>query len=489
MNTVVPSPQPPGEGEQKGIMRLTSIRARLLIVYVGILVVGFVALTLIAGQQIASAARADFEKRLDNEIRLIAQGIRTAVMDQELTQESLSTLIEGYEAEAGGDLTLLIQDGPPGRPGGGYGAAPEIETAMRGEIISVERDKQLCTAAPVTNSQRQHVIVQLCVLLANLQALARERWASLFGLFGMITLLALTASALLARSIIRPLNALRESAERLAQGDFAHRVAYAGQDEIGAVARAFNEMARQVQSMLDEQRAFSSNTSHELRTPLTTIRLRSEALRDDLGLDAETTRQYVEEIDDEARRMGALIEDLTLLARFDAGRAEVGENQIDFGLFASGLRARMAAQTADKHLHIELTSPPDTPPVWASLNHVTVVFRNLLDNAIKYTPDGGRIDWRIRWDANGITSVIADSGRGIDADQLPHVFERFYRADKARSRDVPGSGLGLAIVRSIVEAYGGTVCIESAGAGQGTRVTVFWPYQPNADMTNGRQNE
>ncbi|HEX2621817.1 MAG TPA: ATP-binding protein, partial [Phototrophicaceae bacterium] len=122
----------------------------------------------------------------------------------------------------------------------------------------------------------------------------------------------------------------------------------------------------------------------------------------------------------------------------------------------------------------------DLPPVLASLNHLTVVFRNLLDNAIKYTPEGGQITWSINADRDGIRHVIQDTGRGIEPDQLPHLFERFYRADKARSRDIPGTGLGLAIVKSIVDAYGGTISIESAGIGKGSSVTVCLPLSPSA---------
>lgn len=466
-------------------MKLTSIRARLLLVYVGILCGGFIALTLVAGEQISSAARADYELRLKNEIQLIAQGITASLLDETTSVDAFNSLIENYEAHTGGTLTILPLERRGDRLRQPEQLTPEMETALRGQVVVVERQADsgqatLYTAATIgrASSDFQVGMVQLSVPLTNLQQLVWQRWLSLGAILLIVTALALGSALLLARSIIRPLSALQNSAARLAAGDLSHRVAYDREDEIGAVARTFNDMAQQVQSMLDEQRAFASNTSHELRTPLTTIRLRSEALRYDSSLDDGLTQQYIQEIDDEANRMGALIEDLTVLSRFDAGRAELGDNQIDTGHFAHNLCQRLLPQAQTRQIRLEVTAPDAAPPVRASLNHLTIVFRNLLDNAIKYTPEGGAVTWQISAEAGGIRSVIRDTGRGVEADQLAHIFERFYRADKSRSRDVPGSGLGLAIVKSIVEAYGGSVTAASAGSGTGLAVTVFWPYRP-----------
>ena len=188
---------------------------------------------------------------------------------------------------------------------------------------------------------------------------------------------------------------------------------------------------------------------------------------------------FIAETDDEAQRMGALIEDLTVLARFDAGRAELGSESIDFALLASSLQRRIQPQADAKRIRLEVNVPSGLPPVRASLNHLTVVFRNLLDNAIKYTPDGGSITWTARAENDCICSVIRDTGGGVEPEQIPLLFERFYRVDKARSRDIPGSGLGLAIVKSIIEAYGGTIRIDSAGKDQGMAVTVWWKGQAN----------
>jgi signal transduction histidine kinase len=359
----------------------------------------------------------------------------------------------------------------------------ELEAAARGQFTVVQRKSDagvdtFYAAVPIAFNGRLQGLVQLSVPADLLQAVIAQRWLELGAVFALVTGLALFTALWLSRSIINPLYKLRESAVHLSQGDFSHRVAQIGKDEIGEVAEAFNEMAQQVESMLEEQRAFASNTSHELRTPLTTIRLRTEALRYDATLDSSTAKRYVEEIDEEVARLGNLVQDLTLLSRFEAGRAELGKDQVDMLRFASSVQHQMANQANEKSIRISLELPAEAIPVNASINHLTVVFRNLLDNAIKYTPAGGVITWKINKETQGVGSVIEDTGRGIPSEHLPHLFERFYRVDKARSRDIPGTGLGLALAKSIVEAYGGHITIESAGADKGTIAKVYWPLRP-----------
>lgn len=471
------------------LLKRFSIRTRLLVVYILILLFGFGGLTLIAGQQISAAARQDFEQRLKSEIALIAQGLSTSIhdyVDDRISEADLQSTFEDYVADTHGTLTLIPlqnerfseDDQQSGRMS--FRDEIELETALRGEISIDERSNDagedtLYTAAQINYEGRTQSLLQLSVPASNLQRMIAERWLELLLIFGLVALFGIGAAFWLARSIIQPLYRLRESALRLSQGDFSHRIAYNNGDEIGEVARAFNEMAIQVESMLEEQRSFASNTSHELRTPLTTIRLRTEALRYDSTLEPEVAKQYIEEIDDEVSRLGTLIQDLTLLSRFDAGRAELGHEQIDMMRFAVSLREQMLSVAGDKRIVIRLVLPTEPLIVSASLSHMTILFRNLLDNAIKYTPQGGEIVWKIVGVKAGIEHTIVDTGHGIEAEYLPHLFERFFRADKSRSRDIPGTGLGLALVKSIVDAYGGTINVISGGADKGTTITVILP--------------
>ena len=139
------------------------------------------------------------------------------------------------------------------------------------------------------------------------------------------------------------------------------------------------------------------------------------------------------------------------------------------------LLSEIAPQAERRAITLHLNAPTDLPLVTANGTHLMIVFRNLLNNALKYTPDGGQITWQIQAAGGAIHHAISDTGQGIPADDLAHVFDRFYRVDQSRSREVPGVGLGLSLVRMFVEFYGGTVRLESWGIGQGTTSHVTWP--------------
>jgi signal transduction histidine kinase len=248
-------------------------------------------------------------------------------------------------------------------------------------------------------------------------------------------------------------------------------------DEIGQVAKSFNVMAGQVQAMLEEQRAFASNVSHELRTPITAVQLRIEALLSD-GLDATRHRRYLEEVQSEINRMNNLVDDLILLSRLDAGSVEIGRDKVDMPRFARQLIREMQPFAEAKNIALSIVTEDSLPPVSGNLTHLHVVFRNILDNAIKYMDnDQGQIHWRVFLDGNQVISVITDTGRGIVPDELDAVMKRFYRADKARSRTIQGAGLGLPLVKSVVDAYNGEFLMASAGLGKGTTVQVSWPIE------------
>jgi signal transduction histidine kinase len=476
----------------------TSIHTRLMVMSIGIIFVGFSGLTMIAGGQIETAARVDYEQQLQDKVRFIAQNIGASIGDQNLSHLSSSqrnNLLQRFASQINGQLTLYPLDQPPfdqhqppsddRNRGSAKTSMPEIGAAVHGTITLDERknsagEDTFYTAAPIPLPEKNKVvgILQLAVPASSLVTIIIQRWLILGISFALLTTCAVLAALLLSRSITRPLQQLRISALRLSQGDFSQRVKFPWKDEITEVAQAFNEMARQVQSMLEEQRAFASNTSHELRTPLTAIRLRTEALRYDTTLDNTTARQYIEEIDDEVAHLSNLVQELILLSQFEAGRAEVGHEQIDLVRMASSLVREFTPQAQARQIALTLVEPRTSVLIIANMNHLTMVFRNLLDNALKYTSDHGSVTWTMQVNEHEVAHTIQDTGQGIPTSALPHIFERFYRADKARSRDIPGSGLGLAIVKTIVDFYKGRIEIESAGINQGTTVHVSWPYQP-----------
>lgn len=470
-----------------------SLRARLIYGYVGLIVIGFAGLAVLAGRQIATGAVEDFEHNLVTQAFLVARGLAEPIeqfRERKISQATLAQTLQGYADQLAAHLILIDSTGRAwltnkgSLPPGDLRGQPEIVAALEQRITYDTRAGhdgvvQVYAAAPIVEDGHLLSLVSLSRPLTAARRLIMQRWLALGGGVVVLAVLALVVSSLLATSLTRPLAQLRHSALQMAGGDLRQRLPENRQDEIGELAIAFNHMAARVHAMLEEQRAFASNASHELRTPLTTIRLRTEALREGL-VDTNTARQYIAEIDDEVIRLSQLVEDLLLLSRFDSGRVAPGEQHIEVSRLVRHLVAEYAARLQAKHLTLDLDVPADLPSLEASLNHLRVVLRNILDNAVHYTPEGGSITWQFQIENGSLHSTMRDSGRGIAAADLAHLFERFYRADRARSRATPGVGLGLALVQAIVQAYGGHVTLHSEGLGKGTTVEIWWPVRSTA---------
>lgn len=458
---------------------MRSLRTRLLLAYAGLILAGFTVLALIAGRQISAGTVQDYASGLAEQARLVARALKKPIEEGDehgLDEATLRAILQTYAGQVGAEVVLLDRHGRFWASSGGSDDTNPtvINAALSGRMSSDTQSNTAFAAAPILKDDRVIGVIQLAAPLSAAQKLVWDRWLGLGGAVLAVTAVAGLAAFWLSTTLTRPLAQLQQAALQIAQGNFSQRLPETRQDEIGEVARAFNHMTGQVEAMIEEQRAFASNASHELRTPLTTIRLRSEALRDG-DLDAPTAQQYAAEIDDEVQRLGNLVQDLMMLSRLDSGRLEAGRERIDSVRLARQLLAEIKPQADSRAITLQLDAPPTLPPVTAGQAHLTIVFRNLLSNALKYTPDGGQIAWQIQAEDKALHHTISDSGQGLAADDLPRVFDRFYRADKSRSRAVPGVGLGLSLVRMIVEFYGGSVRMESEGMGKGTAVHVTWP--------------
>ena len=469
-------------------MKTWKLRTRFVVTFAGLIVLGFAGLAFIAGQQISQGATEDFERSMEQQASLVARGLKEDLehfSEGELHQDMLESTVADYASRTNTRITLIDATGrawldssglPPSENQRDY---PEITAALNNSIIYDARtDEQgratVYAAAPVIEDDSVLSIVQISTPLTHAQGVILQRWLILGGGVVLLAGLAIIASLWLSASLTRPLSQLRITANQMAAGNLKQRLPKDRQDEIGELAVSFNHMAEQVDAMLIEQRAFASNAAHELRTPLTAIRLRSEALRDG-NLDEATTQQYIAEIDEETARMGNLVQDLMLLSRLEGGRAERGEEQIAPQQLARSLLREFQPQANGRHLSLTLDVAQELPVQTASLSHMRLVFRNLLSNALKYTPDGGQIVWTIRAEDSLIHHTLTDSGQGVAPQDLPHVFDRFYRADKARTRQIDGVGLGLSLVQTVLVLYDGRIAISSPGLGQGTTVEVWWP--------------
>jgi signal transduction histidine kinase len=300
------------------------------------------------------------------------------------------------------------------------------------------------------------------------------------GMLGL--LIALGLSALIARSVARPLQKMSQAARRLADGDFGQRVSVAGPREVQTLAESFNEMAARVSATQQAQRDFLANVSHDLRTPLTSIQGFSQAIAEGVASDPEAAQRAAQIIHDEAGRMHRMVEELLDMARIEAGRLDMRRHAVRIGEVLGAVSESLSGKAREKGLHMEVDIPPDLPRIPGDGDRLAQVFTNLIDNAIQHTPPGGRIILHAEPQTNGISVAIRDTGEGIPEADLPRIFERFYQVDKSRQRDQhPGAGLGLAITRQIIMAHGGTIRVASK-VGQGTQFTVWLPA-PTPDMS------
>lgn len=308
----------------------------------------------------------------------------------------------------------------------------------------------------------------------------RQTWTLIISsIVGGVILLLLLGSWL-ANGLTRPLTNLRATAQEMAAGQLDIRAETNAPSEIQLLAQDFNQMASAVESMVSEQRAFASNAAHELRTPLTGIRLRLETLLED-DPDEALMQRYLTEIDDEVGRLSRLVQDLRVLSHSDAQQLQIGTSEVQVGRLLNALEYEFAPQVAEKHLQYTMLISADPPPITASNNHIRTILRNLIENAIKYTPEYGSVQVSLTQETHNLVVKVVDNGMGISAENLPKLFNRFYRVDPARNRKIAGSGLGLSLAQSIAALYGGEITITSAGLGKGSTAQLTLPLDtPNA---------
>jgi signal transduction histidine kinase len=310
------------------------------------------------------------------------------------------------------------------------------------------------------------------VTAAVQEARALDRRIVLLFLGAGLALVALLALTLV--RVLRPVRALTGAAAALGGGDFAQRVVVRGDDELAQLSRAFNAMAERLERTERARRALVADVAHELRTPLTNLRCQVEAMEDGL---AAIGPPAIRSLHDEVLLLVRLVDDLQVLALADAGELRLEPRRVELAPFLEQVvrAARPAFDVARLELRTDLAAA--TPAVLADEGRLGQVLRNLLENARAHTPAGGIVTIDARGAHGQVEIAVADTGPGIAPALLPRVFERGARGADSRSRANGGSGLGLAIVRSLVEAHGGRVDVQSA-PGRGARFVLTLPAAP-----------
>jgi signal transduction histidine kinase len=280
-------------------------------------------------------------------------------------------------------------------------------------------------------------------------------------------LIALLLGFVLFRQITAPLNALAAASNKIAAGDLKARAGVRGEDEIAQVGRAFDAMADNLARSETARRNMLADVAHELRNPIGVIQSHLEAMLDGVF---PTSPEQIASLHDETMLLGRLVDDLRALALADAGQLSLTRQMTDLRALVSKTVEAFQAQATETQITLTSDLAENIPPVNLDPERIAQVLRNLLSNALRYTPGGSAVTVNLVKSGNAARVEVSDTGPGIPADALPHVFERFWRGDKSRSRAQGGAGLGLAIAKQWITAHNGQIEVESQ-AGQGTS---FW---------------
>jgi len=279
------------------------------------------------------------------------------------------------------------------------------------------------------------------------------------------------------------INLLKEAAQKLAEGELQTRVPVSGRDEVSELAATFNQMAEQLQTADEKQRELENLRNdliawvgHDLQTPLASMRAILEALSDGVVEDPEMVKRYLLTAQRDVMSLSALIDDLFQMSQLDAGGFPLNRARVSLSDLISDTLESFSHLALQHEVKLEGQVASNVDPVFMDTQAIGRVFNNLISNALRHTPPGGEIKVEARRNGAGVEVTVSDTGEGIRSQDIPHIFERFYRGDASRSRNrgTSGAGLGLAIARGIVQAHGGDIQVESH-VGQGTRFVFHLP--------------
>jgi signal transduction histidine kinase len=381
-----------------------------------------------------------------------------------------------------------------------HGTRPEVRQAFAGGRGTDARRsdttgrRTVYLALKVTPAGAAHpFIVRLGMPLTLLEQRVHDLQRTLLIAFGVAFIVSVTVSFLIAQGLTRPLQDMAAVARQLASGSLGQRVQTRSSDEVGVLAATLNQMADQMdrditalRRLEQVRRDFVANVSHELRTPLTSIKGYVEALLDGAKDNPEEATRFLQIILNQSDRLNLILEDLLQLSQIESGLVRFRREPVHLGALVERTLPLIRPLVDKKRQTLTVAVPANLPPVSGDEDRLVQVLTNLLDNAVKYTPEGGTISVVGRnaagQPAHGPALVelsVTDTGIGIPDADRPRVFERFYRVDKARSREMGGTGLGLSIVKHIVEGHTGRIWVESHQP-RGSRFVIHLPVASEA---------
>lgn len=313
--------------------------------------------------------------------------------------------------------------------------------------------------------------------IAGTARFVRTVWWQLLLAGAIAAVIALALARFLARGMTQPLRDMAEAAGSMARGDYRQRVDVLSRDEVGQLAQAFNRMSGEMEGVERLRHDLVANVSHELKTPISALRARLENLLD--GVE-KPSPEVLAVMLNQSERLSRLVDQLLDLSQLESGAVPLSREPVRLAPLVRRVAGDVSASRPDRAVEVRSEVPGDLPLVDADPERLHQVLFNLLDNAYRFTPAGGVVTVRAAREDGALRVSVEDTGPGIPAEHLPLVFERFYRADPSRSREDGGTGIGLAIVRSVVEAHGGRISVESA-VGKGATFSFVLPVSNGGD--------
>ncbi|MBQ9545022.1 MAG: HAMP domain-containing histidine kinase [Clostridia bacterium] len=459
-----------------------SIFTKYITAFMLITLVSFILLALIMGSLISNYSSEAKKTLVENTADSTAENIGVFIRlsgktlpelletNADQLKKSLNTQAQNSEATAfvtdtSGKL-LIASEHPEDEFGDAIPAEVAANVTAGQEIYSYSdlggffEKKHLNSIRLIGPEDEPSAILFVCAPSAQMSAVANKMTRTVAVATLMVFVVALIAVYLMSEKITEPLKDMSKAAKAFAQGRFDVRVPVSGEDEIGELAKAFNNMASSLEKQEDMRNTFLANISHDLRTPMTSISGIIDCIIDG-AIPPEKQNHYLEQIAGEVRRLSRLVSSLLDISRMQAGERKFNMTSFDVCEMARQILISFEQRLDEKKMEVSFDCSSDNIAVTADKDAIHQVLFNLIDNAVKFSNEGGELTIRLEEKDQKVSVSVRNTGSGIPPEDLPFVFDRFYKSDKSRGLDKTGVGLGLFIVRTIIERHGEQINVKS----------------------------